>query len=114
MAGFVEGGLHANEKSVVVLLSGSARAWPLGSRFLQPEGTRAKTVVRPFARAGDGSLGGSCCDRRLHAGPQPAFATSGARDRLLWASVQPCTCSDDRHGFSGEGFGSFREPARLS
>jgi hypothetical protein len=33
---------------------------------------------------------------------------------LLWASVQPCTCSDGWHGFSGEGFGSFPEPARLS
>jgi hypothetical protein len=33
---------------------------------------------------------------------------------LLWASVQPCTCSDGRLGFSGEGFGSSREPARLS
>lgn len=42
---------------------------------------------------------------RLHASSNREFATSGVRDRLFRASVQPCTCSGGRLGSVGRDFG---------
>jgi hypothetical protein len=85
-------------------------------------------VSLPAAGRHPGSTGRSsvrAVGRRQPRRSSPAVGAStparkrGSRHRapltgLLWASVQPCTCSDGRLGFSGDGFGRAREPARLS
>jgi len=103
-SGFVEGGSRAREKNVV---TGPSDLQPVGEEPASCD-WKAPWPTPSFVRSrGCTTAASATLDRgeRLHALTGPKLATTGARDRLFRASVQPCTRSDGRLGSADPGFG---------